>query len=158
MIFLFWFVLLTTIIWSDRDRSPVPIPGVCTMMTWPRSLTDQKYMEDYFRSPGAHEGEGCHTTASVAGADHFTATLLRQLAKSGKPPPEDLGPKHQGSYNQKHQSAEAQLSTGMPPYDDTWICMVPWTHDDVPGLSSRPTTFIAAGDTPSNHLCQSPAG
>ena len=58
----------------------------------PQSSTRQTFVEDYFYNNAAHEGEGCHTTASVAGADHFTANLLRQLAKSGQPPPEDLGP------------------------------------------------------------------
>ena len=72
--------------------NPVPNPGVCNQSMQPQSSTRQTFVEDYFYNNAAHEGEGCHTTASVAGADHFTANLLRQLARSGQPPPEDLGP------------------------------------------------------------------
>lgn len=60
---------------------------------WTQPSVGQTHLEDYFQNIHVHEGEGCHISADVAGADLFSANLLRQLAKSGHPPPEDLGPK-----------------------------------------------------------------
>ena len=64
-------------------RNPVPNPG----------MTDQAFITNYFPS-NSHEGEGCCTTAGTTEAASFTADILRQLAKSGNPPPKDYGPQH----------------------------------------------------------------
>lgn len=91
------FPLVTVLCWIlcstvPFDCNPVPNPGVCTFMTGNDGPQCQTSLTDYFNIQDVHEGEGCYTSASVAGADHFNAQMLQTLAKCGHPPTGDCGP------------------------------------------------------------------
>ena len=136
--------------------NPVPNPGVCNQNMQPQSSTRQTFVEDYFYNNDAHEGEGCHTTASVAGADHFTDNLLRQLAKSGQPPPEDLGPQQRDPTNRRSPVQKRSFKRAcrrMMAHGYAWYHGRMMTSQDFPQAlqhSLQPAT--RPGTTCANHL------